>query len=93
MACGQAFVWYNGKTHTPQEYLGALLDTAATTALTTLGATGVAHLFIGGPVSSPDQCRHSMSSSFFLLEKKAKKSLKIRDYKAIAQGTFFALRF
>lgn len=57
MACGQAFVWYNGKTHTPQEYLEAFLDTAATAALTTLGATGVAHLFIGGPVSSPDQSR------------------------------------
>lgn len=32
-----------GKTHTRQEYLGALLDTAATAAMTTLGATGVTH--------------------------------------------------
>lgn len=34
-----------GKSYTPQEYLGALLDTAATAALTTVGATGVTHPF------------------------------------------------
>ncbi len=49
-----------GKSYTPQEYLGALLDTAATAALTTVGATGVTHPFVVGtrsPVSSPDQSR------------------------------------
>lgn len=49
-----------GKSYTPKEYLGALLDTAAIAALTTVGATGVAHPFVVGtrsPVSSPDQSR------------------------------------
>ncbi|TVM03512.1 MAG: hypothetical protein CV087_04650 [Candidatus Brocadia sp. WS118] len=44
-----------GKTHTRQEYLGALLDTAATAALTTLGATGVVQPFVAGIRSDVQQ--------------------------------------
>lgn len=35
-----------GKSHTRQEYLGALLDTAATAALATIGTTGVIQPFV-----------------------------------------------
>lgn len=51
-----------GKSHTRQEYLEALLDTAATAALTTFGATGVTHPFVAGtrsPASPTEQAQQT----------------------------------
>ena len=41
----------------------------------------------------PQMGRHSMSSFFSFRKKGVKKTLKTKDYKAIAHVTFFALRF
>lgn len=54
-----------GKSYTRDEYLRALTDTAATAALTTVGATGVTHPFVVGtrsPVSSKEQTRQAPES-------------------------------
>ncbi|MEP9411526.1 MAG: hypothetical protein HRF42_08985 [Candidatus Brocadia sp.] len=51
-----------GKNYTRQEYLQALFDTAATAALTTLGATGVIHPFVVGtrsPASRTEQAQQT----------------------------------